>query len=132
MGLGNHVLADFYDCHPSYMNDRDLIEKVMVEAAIHCGATVVESAFHQFNPIGISGVVVIAESHLTIHTWPEYNFASIDVYTCGEQLEPMDAIKYLEDKFGAKQSEISRHKRGALMRGPHKTEPSLMKVEEQS
>lgn len=80
--LGRHVLIEFYGCPSDIMEDNALIEQYMREAADYSGATIVESVFHHFNPYGVSGAVIIEESHLTIHTWPEYGFASVDVYTC--------------------------------------------------
>ena len=74
----------------------------MVDAAKHAHARIVDVVFHTFNPHGISGVIVIAESHLAIHTWPEYNFASIDVYTCGTEINPWRAYNFVAKKFKAK------------------------------
>lgn len=84
----------------------------MLEAAQRAHATIVDVVFHQFNPYGISGVVVIAESHLTIHTWPEYRFAAIDVFTCGETLNPEIAAEYLVKEFGAKRHTSEEKLRG--------------------
>ena len=81
--LGRHVLAEFYGCSPEILNDIVKIEKLMVDAALEAGAEVKEVIFHQFSPQGVSGVVVISESHLAIHTWPEFGYAAIDVFTCG-------------------------------------------------
>jgi S-adenosylmethionine decarboxylase proenzyme len=86
----------------------------MVGAAEKAKATIVNSTFHTFNPFGVSGVVVIAESHLTIHTWPEYNFASLDVYTCGEEVDPWIAFEYLKEKFEPKSTSVMEIKRGIL------------------
>lgn len=63
------------------------------------GATIVEECFHQFAPEGVSGVVVIQESHFTIHTWPEHRYASIDLFTCGERINPWVAFDYLTEKL---------------------------------
>jgi S-adenosylmethionine decarboxylase len=75
----------------------------MLEAANACGATVVQTVFHSFNPHGVSGVVVIAESHLAIHTWPEYGHAAVDVFTCGDSIDPNVALEYLRDGLGARE-----------------------------
>ena len=69
----------------------------MEQAALFSGATIIDSRFHRFNPYGISGVVIIAESHLAIHTWPEFDYASIDIYTCGTAVNPWKAYEYLKD-----------------------------------
>ncbi len=74
----------------------------MRQAAEEAGATIVDSSFHRFLPHGISGVVVIAESHLAIHTWPEYGYAAIDLFTCGDEVNPWKAFEFLRIKFDAK------------------------------
>lgn len=109
--LGCHVLAEIYGCKFDILNDITKIEKYMVEAALKAGAEVREVAFHKFSPQGVSGVVVISESHLAIHTWPELGYAAVDVFTCGERVNPWDACNYLTDKFEAKEvatKEITR------------------------
>jgi S-adenosylmethionine decarboxylase proenzyme len=112
--LGRHILVEFYDCNKEVMNDKDLIAFHMKEAARISGATIVESVFHLFNPHGVSGTVVIAESHLAIHTWPEYGYAAVDLFTCGDTVDPWIAFKYLSEKFDAKSSETVEYKRGQL------------------
>lgn len=93
-------------------------------AAREAKATIIESRFHQFNPFGISGVVVIAESHLTIHTWPEYGYAAVDIFTCGETLQPSVAADYIAKKLQSKDPSFMEVKRGCLSLGntklPHK------------
>ncbi len=86
--LGKHVLLELYDCDLSILNDIQEIEKSMIAAAEEAGASVVGQVFHQFSPHGVSGVVVIAESHLSIHTWPEHRYAAVDLYTCGNTVDP--------------------------------------------
>lgn len=99
--LGRHILVEFYGCDPSIMNDVAMIEQYMVEAAKEAQATVVNSTFHHFSPYGVSGVVVIEESHLAIHTWPEFGYAAVDVFTCGDSVNPWISYKYLEKHFRA-------------------------------
>ncbi len=112
--LGRHLLAEFYDCNPEMINNCALVEKYMKEAAIRAGATIVKSVFHSFQPHGISGVVVIAESHLAIHTWPEYGYAAVDLFTCGSNVDPWIAYKFLKEKFEAKECDVKDLKRGYL------------------
>jgi S-adenosylmethionine decarboxylase len=114
--LGRHLLVEFYDCNPEIINNKDLVEKYMKEAAIAAGSTIVQSVFHMFQPHGVSGVVVIAESHLAIHTWPEYYYASVDLYTCGTCVNPMDAYTYLKDKFESQNADIKEIARGDVER----------------
>ncbi len=112
--LGRHILAEFFDCNHEFMKNTDYIEKEMNKAAEACGATVVESVFHTFNPFGVSGAVVIKESHLTIHTWPEYNYAAVDVFTCGDTVNPWDACNYLKEALQSKEVDVVELNRGEL------------------
>ena len=114
IALGNHILVEFTGCSPEKMNDVALIEKAMVGGASKAGATVINSTFHHFSPFGVSGVVVIQESHLAIHTWPEYGYAAVDLFTCGEQVDPWQAFDYLKSSFGATNYSAIEMKRGAL------------------
>ncbi len=112
--LGRHILAEFYECDNEILNDVQRIENYMKRAALECGATIVSSTFQTFNPHGVSGVVVIAESHLAIHTWPEYGYAAVDVFTCGETINPNIASDALKEYLKAKSSKIVQVNRGEL------------------
>jgi len=93
---------ELWDCNKDALDDRELVEKIMVDAALESGAEVREVAFHKFAPQGVSGVVIISESHLTIHTFPEHGYASIDVFTCGERIDPKVAANLIAEKLGSK------------------------------
>ena len=110
--LGNHILVEFTGCSPEIMNDVIAIERDMVEAAKKAGATVINSTFHHFSPYGVSGVVVIQESHLAIHTWPEYGYAAVDLFTCGDQVDAWLSFDILKDRFQAKNYSALEMKRG--------------------
>jgi len=112
--LGRHILCEAYGCDPGVLNNRSIVEKIMVEAALETGAEVREVAFHQFSPQGVSGVVVISESHLAIHTWPELGYAAIDVFTCGDTVDPWDACNYLTEHFHAQNATTTEVKRGVF------------------
>jgi S-adenosylmethionine decarboxylase len=112
--LGRHVLAEFFECDTQILNDNALIEIYMKQAAIECKASIVNSVFHTFNPHGVSGVVVIAESHLAIHTWPEYGYAAVDVFTCGDTVDPWVATRSLHGALKAKKVTTIEMKRGAI------------------
>jgi S-adenosylmethionine decarboxylase len=86
--LGTHLLIELRDCNPEILKSLEKVRKILVSAAKEAKATIINNSFHEFNPFGISGVVVIAESHLTIHTWPEYGYAAVDIFTCGEIIQP--------------------------------------------
>lgn len=112
--LGRHLLVEYYNCDPKILMDVGSIEDILVGAARKAKAHIVDVVFHTFNPHGISGVVVVQESHLAIHTWPEYGFASVDVYTCGTSVNPWNAYKYLLKHLKAKHSTAMEMKRGVL------------------
>jgi S-adenosylmethionine decarboxylase proenzyme len=112
--LGHHMLVEFYNCDNALLDNVDYIERVMNEAAQACGATIVQSTFHRFSPYGVSGVVVISESHLAIHTWPEFGYASIDLFTCGPVIDPMEAYTVLKEALAAKVTEVNTIRRGNL------------------
>lgn len=110
--LGRHVLAEVHGCRFEVLNDIRRVEDIMVNAALEAGAEIREFIFHKFSPQGVSGVVVISESHLAIHTWPELGYAAVDVFTCGDKVNPWDACNYLAEKFGADYVNASEVKRG--------------------
>ncbi|MHB1127621.1 MAG: adenosylmethionine decarboxylase [Bacillota bacterium] len=113
--LGRHVLAEIYGCEFDVLNDIKKVEEIMVNAALEAGAEVREFVFHKFSPQGVSGVVVISESHLAIHTWPELGYAAVDVFTCGDKVDPWDACKFLNENFKAKQMEAKEIQRGLVI-----------------
>lgn len=109
--MGRHVISELWDCDLEKLNDIDFIEKTFVEAALKSGAEIREVAFHKFAPHGVSGVVIISESHLTIHSFPEHGYASIDVYTCGD-LNPNIAAEYIAGRLHSKTRETIEIPRG--------------------
>ncbi|SFM07742.1 adenosylmethionine decarboxylase proenzyme [Gracilibacillus orientalis] len=110
--MGRHVIAELWECNIEMLNDMDRLEKIFVNAALKAGAEVREVAFHKFAPFGVSGVVIISESHLTIHSFPEHGYASIDVYTCGDIIDPNVAVAYIEEQLEAKSTEKLEVPRG--------------------
>jgi S-adenosylmethionine decarboxylase proenzyme len=110
--LGRHILIEYYDCAPGVLDDLQFIENSMKEAAVRSGSTIVDSIFQRFVPHGISGVVVIAESHFAIHTWPEYGYAAVDLFTCGKNVNPWVAYQTLHEAFGAAEAETREIQRG--------------------
>jgi S-adenosylmethionine decarboxylase len=110
--LGRHLVAELSDCPTELLNDPVSLEKTMKEAARVSGATVVNSAFHHYNPQGMSGIVIIAESHISVHTWPEYGYAAIDCFTCGSAVDPWKAIDFLKNALKCSSIKVSEIKRG--------------------
>ena len=112
--LGKHLLLELKDCDKEILNDVSFIKGILLAAASEAGATVLGESFHQFNPHGVSGVVIIAESHLCIHTWPEYGYAAADIFTCGNSVQPQKAAEVLVGKLGSKNHSILEIQRGIL------------------
>ncbi|MFZ5433494.1 MAG: adenosylmethionine decarboxylase [Calditrichota bacterium] len=130
--LGRQIVVEYYGCNPDILNDVAFIKRAMRDAALASGATIVQEAFHLFNPHGVSGVVVIAESHLTIHTWPEYGYAAVDLFTCGEDVSPDAAFNYLKEHLEAQSFSAMEMKRGILNAGngaPIRHKPERMLAE---
>jgi len=113
--LGRHLLLDLKDCDREVLNNLSFLRSTLVGAAIDCGAVVLGESFHPFHPQGVSGVVVIAESHLSIHTWPEYGYAAVDIFTCGTTVQPEKAAEVLIEKLGAKDHSLTEIRRGLLV-----------------
>ena len=120
--LGRHILAEFFECDPNILNSLDKIEKNMLDAALECGATIVQKCFHMFNPYGVSGVVIIAESHLAIHTWPELGYAAVDLFTCGSSCDPKVAYEFLKKVFNSNRATFTELKRGIINSETHTVE----------
>lgn len=112
--LGTHLLVELRDCNPEILKDLNRVKEALVSAAKEAGATIIDVSFHEFNPFGISGMVVIAESHLSIHTWPEYAYAAVDIFTCGDAIKPEIAAYYLISQFESRNPSIVEMKRGIL------------------
>jgi len=112
--LGYHLLIEFYGCGHDILNDVGKIKSLMDEAALVSGASIVESVFHRFSPHGVSGVVVIAESHLAIHTWPEHGYASVDLFTCGEEVDPWKAYEFLKKGLAPQSTSTKEILRGEI------------------
>ncbi len=112
--LGRHLLVEYYDCDNAVLNNPEFIDEIMTKAAVLAGATVVQKVFHMFNPHGVSGTVVIAESHLAIHTWPEYGYAAVDLFTCGDAVDPWIAFDFLKTNLAAQTADTREIRRGVL------------------
>ncbi|MFN4218416.1 MAG: adenosylmethionine decarboxylase [Candidatus Bipolaricaulia bacterium] len=108
--LGRHLIVEVWDADPRLLDDVKALEQLLLNAARAAKATVVQSVFHRFSPYGVSGVVMIAESHLTIHTWPEYGYAAIDIFTCGSKMDLDAAVAVIRERLGGRmiQLEFSR------------------------
>src|SRR5690554_7423000 len=110
--LGRQILVEFYQCNSDILKNVEKIEDSMLTACSLARATIVRHTFHEFSPFGVSGVVVIAESHVAIHTWPEYNYAAVDIFTCGETIDPWIIQEYLKENFESRNVSSMEMKRG--------------------
>jgi S-adenosylmethionine decarboxylase len=110
--LGRHLIVEYSDCDRDILDNLDRLETDMKDAARKSGATIVRSVFHRYNPQGLSGVVVIAESHMSIHTWPEYGYAAVDFFTCGDSVDPYLAFEHMKLQLRARNAQVSEIKRG--------------------
>lgn len=110
--LGCHILMELSCCSQEIIKDLLKVKEIMIQAAREAETEIREVAFHKFSPHGISGVVVIAESHLSIHTWPEYRYAAVDIYTCGNSAKPWKACEYIAKSFLAQSVVTTEVKRG--------------------
>lgn len=118
LALGRHVLLELFECNDKKLNDVGFVKKRLEEAAKRACCTIVKSVFHEFNPFGLSGVVIIAESHFAIHTWPEYGYAAVDMFTCGKDMKPEVATVYLVEEFEAERNTILEISRGVFAQKP--------------
>jgi S-adenosylmethionine decarboxylase len=123
--LGTHLLIELKECNPEILKSPKKVKDAMVSAAKEAKATIIDISFREFHPFGVSGLVVIAESHLTIHTWPEYGYAAVDIFTCGDVIKPEIAASYLIKQLECKNPSIVEMKRGILS---HKNEKLPHKV----
>ncbi|MCZ6710168.1 MAG: adenosylmethionine decarboxylase [Gammaproteobacteria bacterium] len=112
--FGRHILVDFLDCDPEVLKFVDPMREILLRAAKECKATVMDDLFHQYEPFGVSGVVLIAESHLSVHTWPEDGFAGLDIFTCGAEMEPEVAVEIMKREFSAGEAVVKTLVRGQL------------------
>lgn len=110
--LGFHYLIELYNCDPHFLKDAQIVENLLRKAVSESGATEIGRVFHEFSPHGVSGVILISESHFSIHTWPEYGYAAVDLFTCSESVDVQKAISILKKNLGAKSSSIVEIKRG--------------------
>lgn len=110
--FGVHIVSDLYECEPEKLMRMEKIEKVVEKAIEKSGLNKIKSHFHQFKPYGVTGFVLLSESHLAIHTWPEHGYVSLDVYSCGPPDGSFSAHKRIVDFF-----EPGKVSTNILMRG---------------
>lgn len=125
--LARHLIVDLYNCDRDILDDVDTLRAAMLETTANVGGTRLADAFHKFEPHGVSGTVVIAESHLSIHTWPEHGYAAVDIFTCGE-LDPRQGIPHLTNALRAGKVRCQELRRGMDLSGTSEARPEDMKI----
>ena len=112
--LGIHLILELQECRPDLLDNLEYVQQTLLDAAESTGATIIGDTFHKFSPQGVTGVIAIAESHLCIHTWPEYGYAAADIFTCGDGFSPHEAAAIIAEKFECKSPSIQQLTRGML------------------
>src|SRR5579863_9982379 len=131
--LGHQIVAKFYACDRELLNDVNYIKQHMLEAAQRSGATIVTQTFHHFSPHGVSGAVIIAESHLAIHTWPEFGYAAVDLFTCGDTVSAEVGFEHLRGALKAGHVSTMELHRGQInMMQPRETARRPVKLVKQA
>ena len=110
--LGTHLICEYFGCDGKILNDIKTVSASLVSAAQKCNATILRKFFHKFGGQGISGVIVISESHISVHTWPERNYAAVDFFTCSSACNADIAAAYLSKVFKSKKHSVLKIKRG--------------------
>ena len=110
--FGTHFMVELIGCPPDRLEKVDDTAKVMTEVAVKSKSRMVGSCYHQFEPVGVSGVILIKWSHFSIHTWPEEGYAAADIFTCGEEMDPYIAMEVMKKGFGAKEARYQKIQRG--------------------
>lgn len=128
--VGHHYIAEGSGCNPDIIGRVETVEQVLVRAAKVAEVTVWSISFHRFDPNGVSGVVVISESHLSVHTWPEYGYVALDIFTCGKAAKPEAAVQYALKELGASSMHITEITRGLEERGDRQFFHSIVTWEE--
>ena len=100
--VGKHCILELYECDPSRLDDEAFLRTSITTAAKSAGATLLNLITHRFEPQGVTGLALLAESHISIHTWPESGYAAVDVFTCGDHTMPEQACAVMRDELKAR------------------------------
>lgn len=112
--LGRQLILEFHGCSPRVLASAELVRAAMLKGASAAGASIIDSVFHHFKPHGVSGVVVISQSHFAVHTWPEHRYAAADLFTCGGAMNPWKAAEVVKRAFKARDFSVVNLERGLL------------------
>lgn len=112
-GVGHHHFADYYGCSFDHLNDATKLRALLLDAVARSGATILSDHFEVFDPHGVTGVIVVAESHVALHTWPEHGFMAVDYFTCSARLDARLTFDLLGRALGAERFDVREVVRGA-------------------
>ena len=113
--LGRHLLIELHECDRSALDDLELVRDTLIEAAYRLGSTVLDVSTHKFDPVGVTAIVMISESHLSVHTWPEHGYAAIDIFTCSPSASgPADVVGFLSARLLAGDVQTVEVNRGIM------------------
>ena len=104
--IGRHCILELYQCDHARLNDEAFIRTSITSSAKIAGATLMNLVTHSFKPQGVTGLALLAESHISIHTWPESNYSAVDIFTCGQNMMPELASQYLIESLMAKEHSL--------------------------
>ncbi len=110
---GVHCILELFDCPFELLNDETFIRRTIGQAAVESGSTLLSMTSHCFDPQGVTALGLLAESHISIHTWPENGYAAADVFTCGNHCDPKKACKFLVERMNAEHHTLSVIERGS-------------------
>ncbi|MGH8103103.1 MAG: adenosylmethionine decarboxylase [bacterium] len=111
--LGHHLIVDMWDCTLDSLESVAGVEQALRDAVAACRATLLDLSVHTFSPTGVTGIAVIQESHISVHTWPEFGYAAVDIFTCGET-DAHSAVAVLSGYFNPRRSDVTEFRRGVL------------------
>ena len=114
--VGRHLVLELWGC--KNLNSPDAVEAVLREMVAACNVTMLDLRVYPFDPMGVTGIAVLAESHINIHTWPEFGYAAVDIFTCGDRKDPSDAIPKLREAFSPERIETMEMTRGIMLEAP--------------
>ncbi|CAK6694737.1 MULTISPECIES: adenosylmethionine decarboxylase [unclassified Synechococcus] len=109
--VGKHCILELYGCNVARLNDELFLRSAITNAALRAGATLLNLITHSFKPHGVTGLALLAESHISIHTWPESGYAAVDVFTCGDHTMPENACQVLVEELQAHNHKLKSFRR---------------------
>lgn len=124
--IGRHLILELWGCDTHQINSIETIERAITETIEACGATLLDLRVYPFTPQGVTGVAILSESHLMIHTWPEHGYAAVDVFTCGMHTDPSKAVPVLRRHFLPERVQVMEMNRGIITEDEAVEEPEAV------